>query len=94
MALTTGLLCVGERCICLSWATFCLLIFWRYSLFRLQRICFSLRGLPHLESFDETLETEGLHLFVVNDINAEVEKVLRILRGVGDEASHSEFQTV
>ena len=29
-----------------------------------------------------------------SDINAEVEKVFRILRGVGDEASHSELQTV
>ena len=55
---------------------------------------FRMRFTPLFVASHQVFESVGFHLVVVDDIDAEVEQVFAVVRGVGDECPHREFEFV
>lgn len=53
-----------------------------------------MRFTPLLVASHQVFESVGFHLVVVDDIDAEVEQVFAVVRRVGDECPHREFEFV
>ena len=55
---------------------------------------FRMRFTPLLVASHQVFESVGFHFVMVDDIDAEVEQVFAVVRGVGDECPHREFEFV